>query len=497
MGDYIIEMQGICKNFPGVKALRNVDFKAKRGEVHALVGENGAGKSTLMKILAGVFKQDEGKVILDGQEILLQTPQQAINMGISTIYQELNLVPRLNVIENVMLGHEVASHGWLDKKTEYIKAKKWLDYVNQGTIPDYSVHAGSLSVANQQMVEIAKALSLQAKLIVMDEPTASLTEKEMIRLFEIVNNLKKDGVTVIYISHRLEEIFSICDMVTVLRDGMKVDTQEVSKVDRAWLIKRMIGREMSQNFPPHASFIQKETALEVKKISGQSFKDISFCLKKGEILGFFGLVGSGRTEVVRAIFGEDRIRSGEILLNGRKTAFKHPANAVDSGIGFATEDRKRQGLFLSLDVSNNISIADMKQLSTRGFIKKGKEAQKVKQYIKELQIAVADTRMLCKNLSGGNQQKVVLAKWLIKGCSILILDEPTRGIDVGAKYEIFSIINKLAENGTSIIIISSELPEILAMSDNIIVMHEGRIAGRLSRSEANETNVLMYATNLN
>lgn len=495
MEQYALEMRSISKRFPGVQALSKVNLRALKGEVHALVGENGAGKSTLMKVLAGVYKPDEGDVLLNGEKTTLNNPQDALEKGIAVIYQELNLVPRLTAIENVMLGHELSTRGWLDKKGEEAEARKWLDYVSRGNLPDYKKPVWTYSIAQQQMVEIAKALSLKARIIVMDEPTASLTDKEMEILFEIIRTLKEDGVTVIYISHRLDEIFAICDNVTVLRDGAFVNSQRVCEVDKAWLIQRMIGRELSNSFPPHVCHTRDELALQVKNLCGDGFRDVSFDLRKGEILGFFGLVGSGRTEVMRAVFGADAAASGEIFMCGRKVTHKHPCSAVKAGIGFATEDRKQQGLFLNLNVENNISIVSIKSLATRGFVRKRRESELVKRYIRELQIAVADEKMLCKNLSGGNQQKVVLAKWLGKGCSVLILDEPTRGIDVGAKYEIYTLMNKLAQEGVSIIMVSSELPEVLGMSSRIIVMHEGHIAGEIDHCDADETVVMMHATN--
>jgi ribose transport system ATP-binding protein len=494
MSKYALEMLEISKSFPGVHALKDVTLRAEKGEVHALVGENGAGKSTLMKVLAGVYRHDAGTVLISGKKVLFNTPQDALNCGISVIYQELNLVPGLTAIENVMLGHEIANKGWLNKKAEEAEARKWLDYVSRGILPDYKQPVSFYSVAQQQMVEIAKALSHQAKIIVMDEPTASLTDKEMEILFEIIRKLKADGVTVIYISHRLEEIFTICDRVTVLRDGAFVDSQEVSTVNKAWLISRMIGREMNNTYPPHACAARSECVMEVKGLNGGIFSDISFKLHAGEILGFFGLVGSGRTEVMRAIFGADGIKSGEVYVRGKRLPNKHPFGAVNMGMGFATEDRKQQGLFLNLAVDRNISIVNIRKLSFKGFVSRRKEAAEVKKHVDELQIVVADTKMQCKNLSGGNQQKVVLAKWLAKGCSVLILDEPTRGIDVGAKYEIYSLMDKLARAGVAIIMISSEMPEVLAMSDRIIVMHEGRIAGEIEQCDATETIVMMHAT---
>lgn len=495
MREHALEMLNISKSFPGVKALDNVSLTVKKGEVHALIGENGAGKSSLMKVLAGVYKQDEGTVVLNGEKVTLHNPQDAIKKGIAVIYQELNLVSHLSAISNVMLGHEMAKYGWLDKKGETAEAKKWLDYVCRGNLPDYKLPVSAYSIAQQQMVEIAKALSLEAKVIVMDEPTASLTEKEMEILFEIIRKLKQDGVTVIYISHRLEEIFSICDKVTVLRDGTFIDSQPVLKVDKKWLIKRMIGREMSSSYPPHNIVAKDELALEVKNISGDGFHDISFNLRKGEMLGFFGLVGSGRTEVMRAVFGADDITEGEIFVDGQKAMHKHPSDAVSAGIGFATEDRKQQGLFLDLNVENNVSMVNIKELAFKGFLRKGKESELVHKYVRQLQIALASEKMLAKNLSGGNQQKVVLAKWLATGSSILILDEPTRGIDVGAKYEIYTLMDKLVRQGVSIIMVSSEMPEVLAMSDRIIIMHEGRLSAEVTSEEADESIVMMHATN--
>jgi ABC-type sugar transport system, ATPase component len=497
MGEYALEMLGICKSFPGVHALKDVNLRVKKGEVHALIGENGAGKSTLMKILSGVYKEDSGEIIIDGKSTKMQNPQDAIEKGISIIYQELNLVPKLGAIQNVMLGHEKSRYGWLDFKAEEKEAKRWLDYVSCGKLPNYKAPVEFYSVAQQQMVEIAKALSLQAKIIVMDEPTDTLTENDMLTLFAIINQLKKDGITVIYISHRLEEIFMVCDCVTVLRDGMYIDSRETSEVDRYWLIQSMIGREMANTFPPRNRSYTSEVVLDVKDLNSKRFKNINFKLKKGEILGFSGLVGSGRTEVMRAIFGADHYNSGKINFKGLEAVYKHPKAAIEAGIGFATEDRKGQGLFLGLSIKSNVSIASIKKISRKGFIQKRKEGELIKKYIDELRIATTDHNKLCKHLSGGNQQKVVLAKWMATGSSILILDEPTRGIDVGAKYEIYLLMDKLVKSGVSIIMVSSEMPELIAMSDRIIVMSEGAITGELTHEEANETLVMTYATRSN
>lgn len=495
MSEYYLEMLGISKCFPGVRALDNVDLKIKKGEVHALIGENGAGKSTLMKVLAGVYKADGGEIKIDGKPVVLHNPQDAIKKGVSVIYQELNLVPQLNAVQNVMLGHEKHKYAFINKKDEYAEATKWLDYASRGVLQNYKTPVKNYSVAMQQMVDIAKALSYNAQIIVMDEPTDSLTESEICILFEIIAKLKSDGITVIYISHRLEEIFKVCDRVTVLRDGKFIADEDTANVDKNWLIKQMIGRDLGHTFPPRNRSYTNETMLKVENLSNENFTDVSFEIKKGEIVGFAGLVGSGRTEVMRAIFGADPIRSGTVTQeDGKKVNYKHPSNAVSAKIGFATEDRKTQGLFLNLDVKTNVCAAAWPDIVNRGFIRKGKEIELTNRYIGDLKIAATGPRQCCQNLSGGNQQKVVLAKWLATQSRILILDEPTRGIDVGAKYEIYSLMDQLVQQGVSIIMISSEMPEVIAMSDRIIVMHEGKVTGELTHEEANEEKIMMLAT---
>ncbi len=495
MSEYFLEMLDIGKSFPGVHALDHVDLRIKKGEVHALIGENGAGKSTLMKILAGVYKADSGVVKLDGETLELHNPQDAIQKGISTIYQELNLVPHLNAIENVMLGHELHRHSFINKKEEYEKASKCLDYAGRGVIRNYRQPVKFLSVAMQQMVDIAKALSYDARVIVMDEPTDSLTDSEICVLFEIIEKLKADGITVIYISHRLEEIFKVCDRVTVLRDGKFVASEDTKNVDKNWLIKQMIGRDLGNTFPPRNRAFTDETVLKVENLNSDRFHDISFEIKKGEIVGFAGLVGSGRTEVMRAIFGADPVHSGTIVQNdGKKIRHRHPCSAVNARIGFATEDRKSQGLFLNQDIKTNVCAAVWPKIVKRGFISGAEETGIAEKYIRDLKIAATGPAQRCKNLSGGNQQKVVLAKWLATQSKILILDEPTRGIDVGAKYEIYTLMDRLAQEGVSIIMISSEMPEVIAMSDRIVVMHEGRITGELGHDQAEEEKIMTLAT---
>lgn len=495
MSEYFLEMNDISKSFPGVHALDHVTLKIKKGEVHALVGENGAGKSTLMKVLAGVHRPDSGEIKIDGKAVCLMNPQDAISSGISIIYQELSLVPHLNAIQNVMLGHEIHKFKFINKKEEYAEATKWLDYASRGILQNYNAPVRNYSVAMQQMVDIAKALSYNAQIIVMDEPTDSLTDCEITILFEIIAKLKADGITVIYISHRLEEIFQVCDSVTVLRDGKYIAGEDTKNIDKNWLIKQMIGRDLGSTFPPRNRSFTDETVLKVEHLCSDRFTDINFEVKRGEILGFAGLVGSGRTEVMRAIFGADPVHSGTVVQKGKKKGrHRHPSSAVDARIGFATEDRKSQGLFLNLDIKTNVCAAVWPKIMRSGFIPPAEETGLTKKYIADLKIAATGPAQRCKNLSGGNQQKVVLAKWLATQSEILILDEPTRGIDVGAKYEIYTLMDRLAQEGVSIIMISSEMPEVIAMSDRVVVMHEGRIMGELGHEELEEEKIMTLAT---
>lgn len=494
MSEYALEMLDVTKTFSKVTALNHVDLKVKEGEIHALIGENGAGKSTLMKVLSGVYQADCGTVRIFGEETHFHNPQDAIDKGIAIIYQELSLVPDLNAVENLMLGHEIHKNHFIKKKEEEEFAKKWLDYVSAGTIPDYHTPVRCLSVAQQQMIDIAKAVSYHAKIIIMDEPTDSLTQKEIDVLFQIVRKLKQDGITVIYISHRLEELFEICDRITVLRDGAYVDCANIADVNKDWLIGKMIGRDLKDTFPPRRRVHSEEVVLETNNLYGERFQNVSFQLHKGEILGFSGLVGAGRTEVMRAIFGADKICSGEMKLFGQTVHMTHPCQAVELGMGFATEDRKVQGLFLNQTIKDNIAIASPKRVSTKGFVSGKEEVKLANQYMKELKIAAPDIHKVCKFLSGGNQQKVVLSKWLASECRILILDEPTRGIDVGAKYEIYLLMDQLANAGVSIIMISSEMPEIMAVSDRMIVMHEGTVTGEITHEDYTEENIMKLAS---
>jgi len=486
MSEYALEMLGMTKTFSKVTALDEVDFKVREGEIHALIGENGAGKSTLMKVLSGVYKPDAGSIKFFGEDFMPHDPKDAINKGISIIYQELNQAGELNAIENVMLGHEKNKGGFISKKDEYKVAAEYLDYVSHGALPNYRIPIKKLSVAQQQMVEIAKALSYNAKIIIMDEPTDALTNDEIEILFTIVRKLKADGITVIYISHRLEELFELCDRVTVLRDGKLVAVEEIANVDKNWLISKMIGRDLKDSYPPRHRIVSDEVALEVDNLTGERFRDISFKLHKGEILALTGLVGAGRTEVLRAIFGADKIKSGTVKIFGKDEHIHHPNKAVKSGIGFATEDRKAQGLFLTHDIRSNISEAALSKVSSGGFVNRRKENELAGKYFKELRVVSPDMNKKCKYLSGGNQQKVVLCKWLASGCRILFLDEPTRGIDVGAKYEIYQLMDKLVQEGMSILMISSEMPEVMGVADRAIVLHEGDQMGEVTYDQFTE-----------
>ena len=490
----VLQMRGITKTYPGVRALEDVDLEVREGEVHALVGENGAGKSTLMKVLAGAHPKDAGTIVLSGRSVEMDSPQKAMDLGVSIIYQEFNLVPYLNAAENIFLGREprAAIPGFVDFKTMYREAQQVIDRL--GVPLDVRSPVNRLSVAQQQMVEIAKATSRRSKIIVMDEPSATLTEHELKSLFALIRQLKTEGVAIIYISHRLEEIFEIADRVTVLRDGKHIATREVSELTREDIIKMMVGRELTQMIPKVPAPLG-DNVLEVRSLSRKGvLHDISLTVRKGEIVGLAGLVGAGRTELARAVFGADPIDSGQILIEGRPTRIRSPQEAIRSGIGLVTEDRKGQGLVLGMVVRENITLANLGAITRLNFIMAGRERQVAREYVANLTVKTPSIEQTVQNLSGGNQQKVVLAKWLFTQSKLLIFDEPTRGIDVGAKTEIYQLMNDLAAKGVGILMISSELPEILGMSDRILVMHEGRIAGELPASEATQEGVMHLAT---
>ena len=489
-------MESIDKSFPGVHALDHCDFELRSGEVHALVGENGAGKSTLMKILAGIYSRDSGTLFHKGEEVAIPNPRSAQELGISMIHQELNLMPHLTVAQNIYIGREPRKkvHFMLDEKglneqTEALFAGMHLSLDPRTKVAD-------LTIAKQQMVEIAKALSFNSEVLIMDEPTAALTEAEIEDLFVIIRELRDNGVGIVYISHRLEELKQISNRITVMRDGRYVDTVNTAEATVDEIISMMVGRTIFEAAPEVPDNPSEEIVLEAKGLTrGRELKDVSFNLKRGEILGFAGLMGAGRTEVARAIFGADRIESGEIFLKGEKVAINSPQDAVDYGIGYLSEDRKRYGLALGLDVKTNIALAAFKKfIGMIGWVNSAKVATAANRYVDELSIKTPSVEQKIKNLSGGNQQKVVIGKWLTADTDILIFDEPTRGIDVGAKSEIYRLLNDLVKQGKSIIMISSELPEILRMSHRVIVMCEGRITGNIPVEEATQENIMHFAT---
>ncbi|MGG3509568.1 sugar ABC transporter ATP-binding protein [Paenibacillus lautus] len=488
-----IEMTNIQKSFGTNRVLAGVDFDLREGEVHALMGENGAGKSTLMNILTGLHSRDEGKIVIDGKETYFANPKEAEERGVAFIHQELNIWPEMTVLDNLFIGKEMTSGlGFLNMKQMKALAKEQFSKLAV-TIP-LSQEAGECSVGQQQMIEIAKALMTKAKVIIMDEPTAALTEREIEKLFDVIRSLKKQGVSVVYISHRMEEIFTICDRITVMRDGKSVDTKSIPDTNFDEVVKKMVGRELTERYPArHPS--PGKPVLEVKNISSKGrFENVSFTVRAGEIVGVSGLMGAGRTEMMRAIFGLDPLDSGEIWVRGKKVSIKKPDDAVKHGIGFITEDRKDEGLVLDFSVRENMALPNLFSFSSKGFISGKKEQDFVDTLTKRLQIKTHTSETLARNLSGGNQQKVVIAKWIGIGPSLLILDEPTRGVDVGAKREIYQLMNELTERGVAILMVSSELPEVLGMSDRILVVHEGRISGELDREQATQEHIMTLAT---
>ncbi len=487
----VVEMRGISKRFPGVNALENVNLDLRRGEVHAIVGENGAGKSTLMKILAGVYRSDQGEIRLRGQTTEFHAPREAIQAGISTIHQELNLIPNMSVGENIMLTREPLRGRFVDDRTLLAKAAEALHTLEIDLDPREMVE--NLTVATQQMVEIARALSLESDVLIMDEPTSALTEREAELLFGLIRRLKTQGVAILYISHRMEEIFSIADRVTVLRDGHLVATKGIGEVNPSQLIGLMVGRELTNLYPQTRAQIGKPL-LQVRglRLRGAN-SDLGFTLHQGEILAFAGLVGAGRTELMRAIFGADPVDGGEVMLEGRTLSIKSPADAIHQGLGFVTEDRKLQGLVLGMNVRENISLATLPQLSPRGFIDLRSEMNLARESIPRFDIRTPSTEQEVINLSGGNQQKAVLAKWLALKPKVLILDEPTRGIDVNAKAEIHKLMAELAALGMGILLVSSELPEVLGMANRIMVMRQGKIVGEFSQQEATQEKIMALA----
>ena len=494
MGEFVLEMRNVTKRFPGVLALNNVQFSLRPGEVHCLVGENGAGKSTLMKILAGAQPMDSGEIILSDEPVTIHSPHHAQQLGISMIYQEFNLSPYLSVAENIFLGREPRLGGtpFINWKKMYADAREILGRIRVDL--DVRKPVNECSVAQQQMVEIGKAISFNSKIIVMDEPSATLTEHELRALFDLIRTLRRQGIGLIYISHRLEEIFEIGDRVTVMRDGEYVGTNAVCDVTRDDIIRMMVGRELKDEFPKE-TFERGAERLRVGGLTRHgAFSNVSFATHCGEIVALTGLVGAGRTEVARAIFGADRIDGGQIHLDGKPVTVRSPQDAIRQGIGLLTEDRKGQGLVLGMTVRENTTLANLRSLVKFLFVNRREERSVTERYVRELQIKTPSIEQVVQNLSGGNQQKVVLAKWLFTQSKFLIFDEPTRGIDVGAKVEIYKLMNELVRKGVSILMISSELPEVLGMCDRILVMHEGRLAGELSRKDATQERIMQIAT---
>ncbi|KZL90556.1 sugar ABC transporter ATP-binding protein [Clostridium magnum] len=493
MDNILLQMKNVNKQFPGVYVLKDVNFELEKGEVHALLGENGAGKSTLMKVLGGIYSIDKGEIYIDGQRVEVKSVKDAQDLGISIIHQELVLVPYMTVAENIYLGRElVGASGLVDKKAMIREAQKLLDSFEL-KIKASSLVVG-LTVAQQQMVEIIKAISFNAKILVMDEPTSSLTDKEVEFLFSTIVSLKRKGVGIVYISHRMSELSQISDRITVMRDGEYIGTKVTKSTTKDELISMMVGRELT-NYYTRTYNEPGETILEVKNLTREGIlKDVSFKIKKGEILGMAGLMGAGRSEVMRAIFGLDPIDSGEIFIEGKKVDIKDPNDAMRYGIALVPENRKEEGLFLIQSVKFNATLKVLDKFMK--FIKVDKKVENdiVNKYVKEMSIKTPSTEQLVGNLSGGNQQKVVIARWLATNPKVLILDEPTRGVDVAAKAEIYLIMNELVNSGVSIIMISSELPEIINMSDRVLVMCNGSISGNLVRGELTQEKIMHYAT---
>lgn len=488
----VLSMREIHKHFPGVHALKGVDLDLREGEVLALLGENGAGKSTLIKMLGGAHKPSAGSIELFGERVEISSPQMAQKLGIGIIYQEFNLVPHLNARENIFLGNEI-TRGWMIHRSEEGRqAKELFDKLGIEINPE--IPCSRLSIAQQQIVEIAKALSQHARILVMDEPSATLSPQEVQGLFRIIRELKEEGISIIYISHRLDEIFEICDRILVLRDGEYIASKSIEEVDRRSLIEMMVGRTVEDEFPKVYQEIG-DKILEVKGLSGGGFvRNISFEIRAGEVLGFTGLIGAGRTEAMRLIFGADEKDEGEIYKHGKLLNIQQPRDAISAGICLLTEDRKAEGLVLIESAKNNFALPNLKEFSQRSLMNPRKEKSAFEDFRSKVRLKVSSFDQMAGNLSGGNQQKLVLMKWLQKDCEVIIFDEPTRGIDVGAKYEIYQLINALAAEGKAIILVSSELPEVLGMSDRILVMRKGEIAGEIQEvASANQEDIMELA----
>ncbi|OLN26717.1 sugar ABC transporter ATP-binding protein [Desulfosporosinus metallidurans] len=489
----LLTMEGINKSFSGVKVLEDVQFSLRQGEVHALMGENGAGKSTLMKILSGIYSKDAGSIQIHGTESMASSPKTAQALGVAIIHQELNMIPDLSILENMFLGREFkwGRTGFVNWPKMRSEAKNYLQQLGMDLNPDRRV--GELSVGQQQMVEIAKALSMHAKILVLDEPTAALTKREIEKLFQLIATLKTQGVGMIYISHRMEEIFQISDRITVLRDGRYIGTRDTNVTTMDELVQMMVGREIKERFPKVETEIGEER-LRVEALSQEGkLYDINLSVRAGEILGISGLMGAGRSELVKALFGVGKYQ-GKIFLNGQPVTIKNPTDAIRVGMALITEDRKGEGLVPDLSVRENLALPNLRSLSRFGFISHRMEQDFVDDSIQKLKVKVHHSGQWVSSLSGGNQQKVVIGKWLATQPKVLILDEPTRGVDIGAKREIYDLMNQLVQKGVAIVMISSELPEVLGMSDRVLVMHEGRITGEFSRENATQETIMIAAT---
>ena len=494
MNEIILKMNGVTKKFPGVIALNNVNFNIYRGKVMALLGENGAGKSTLMKILTGVYEKTEGEIYLNGELIEINNPRDAQTKKISIIHQELNLIEDLTVYENIFLGREIRkSIKTIDKEAMYNASKGILDML--GVDINLKSKISQLSIGKKQMVEIAKALSLDAEIIVMDEPTDALTDKETEALFKVIMQLREKGKSIVYISHRLNEIFEICDMVTVLRDGEFISEDSVKEIDEDMLIEKMVGRKLEDQFP-YVEVKNEESLLIVNNLSNEYIENISFELKKGEILGIAGLMGAGRTELGKTLYGVYKLKKGEIILEDKLIRYKNTKEAIDYGITYVSEDRKKDGLILDLSVKHNISLSSLKKVSKFNVINKKIENEKIEYLIKKISIKTPSENQIIRRLSGGNQQKAAIAKSLLTNPKVLILDEPTRGIDVGAKKEIYDLINEYKKKEMGLILISSEIPELIGICDRILVMHESKVAGILNKVDFSQERIMKFAVGL-
>ncbi|PAD87470.1 xylose ABC transporter ATP-binding protein [Niallia circulans] len=501
MDTYALQMKGIVKEFPGVKALNNVTFSVKRGEIHALCGENGAGKSTLMKILSGVYPQGtyEGEIIINGQTVQFKSIKESQEAGIGIIYQELALVGELSVAENLFLGHELMRKRIINWNEIYVETQKWLDHIGLNIDPQTKV--ADLTVGKQQLVEIAKALTKKTSILILDEPTAALTESDVEILIHLLQDLRSQGVTCIYISHKLGEVMSLADSVTILRDGQTISTNSIEELSEDKIVTKMVGRELTELFPYEEHAISKENILEVKDYTAYDeqgnkiINQVSFLLKKGEILGFSGLMGAGRSELFISLFGGFKgKKEGKVIIDGKETNIQKPADAIKEGLAYVSEDRKRYGLVLGMDITKNTTLAALNKVVKLNVIDQALEVKSATDITEKMKLKAPSLEARVGQLSGGNQQKVVLSKWLLNNPKILVLDEPTRGIDVGAKYEIYKIINELVQQEVGIVIISSELPEVLGMSDRVLVMAEGEISGEFLREEATQEKIMTCAT---